>query len=60
MVQIGLGKYQDSISEKITRATRTGGVVQVVEHLISKCEALNSNLSTRRKNTNENSNIEHQ
>jgi hypothetical protein len=31
---------------KITRATRAGGVAQVVQHLLSKCEALNSNSST--------------
>jgi hypothetical protein len=32
--------------QKITKAKRTGGMAQMVAHLLSKCEALNSNLST--------------
>jgi hypothetical protein len=35
------GKKQDPIS-KITREKRNGGMVQAVEYLCSKCEALNS------------------
>jgi hypothetical protein len=31
---------------KITKAKRTGGVVQVAEHLSNKCKALSSNSST--------------
>jgi hypothetical protein len=35
--------------EKNLTQTRAGGVVQVVEYLPSKCEALNSNPSTAKK-----------
>jgi hypothetical protein len=38
-IQASLGKRQGSIF-KITGAKSTGGVAQVVEHLLSKCEAL--------------------
>jgi hypothetical protein len=38
-VQAGMGKKQDPIY-KITRAKRSGDAVQVVEHLLSKGEAL--------------------
>jgi hypothetical protein len=31
------------------RDFRNGGVAQVVEHLLSKCEALSSNPSTKKK-----------
>jgi hypothetical protein len=41
-VQAQPGKKQDPIF-KITIAKRTGGTAQVVEHLPSKQEALNSN-----------------
>jgi hypothetical protein len=38
---------------KITRAKRAGGVAQVVEYLLSKCEALSSNPSTEKKKKKE-------
>jgi hypothetical protein len=49
---------QDPIS-KIARVKRTGRVAQVVEHLPSKCEALNSNPSTakRKKERKKNRNV---
>jgi hypothetical protein len=50
MVQISLGKNQDSIS-KITRVKRAGGAAYVVECLPSKREALSSNSSTAKKKT---------
>jgi hypothetical protein len=34
---------------KITRAKRTGGITKAVEHLLCKCEALNSNPSPTKK-----------
>jgi hypothetical protein len=34
------------LSKKITNAKRVGGVVQVVEHLSSKCEVLSSTPNT--------------
>jgi hypothetical protein len=40
---------QDPIS-KITRAKWTGGMVQAVEHLLCKCEALSSNYNPSPKN----------
>jgi hypothetical protein len=48
VVQAHLSKKQDLIS-KITRAKRSGGMAQVVEHLPSKCETLSSNPSTGKK-----------
>jgi hypothetical protein len=45
IVQAGLGERQDPMS-KITRAKRVGGMAQSVQHLPSKCKALNSNSST--------------
>jgi hypothetical protein len=45
MVQADLGKKRDPIS-KITTADRAGGMAQVVEHLPSKCNALNSTPNT--------------
>jgi hypothetical protein len=47
-VQVYLGKTQDPVSE-ITRAIRAGGMLQEVEHLTSKHEALSSNLKTIKK-----------
>jgi hypothetical protein len=44
-VQARMSKKQDPIS-KITRAKRADGMTKVVEHLPSKCKALNSNSST--------------
>jgi hypothetical protein len=44
-VQASLVMKQDPIS-KITKAERAGGVTQVVEHLLSKCDALSSNPNT--------------
>jgi hypothetical protein len=38
--------FQDPIS-KITRAKWTGGVAQLVEYLLCKCEALSSNSSPK-------------
>jgi hypothetical protein len=35
-----------TLSPKITRAKRAGGMAQAVEHLSSKCQALSSNTST--------------
>jgi hypothetical protein len=37
------------LSEKITNAKTIGGVTQVTEHLLSKCEVLTSNPSTPQK-----------
>jgi hypothetical protein len=48
MDQAGLGKKRNPIS-KITKAKRTEGVNQGVEHLPCKCKALNSNPSTGKK-----------
>jgi hypothetical protein len=45
MVHTGLGKRRDLIS-KITGVKRAEGVVQVVQRLPSKCEALSSHLGT--------------
>jgi hypothetical protein len=53
MIQARAGKNQDPISKitrakinkqinKITNAKRAGGIAQVVQHLPSKCETLNS------------------
>jgi hypothetical protein len=42
------GKKRDPISN-ITRAKRTGGVVQAVHHLPSKREAMSSNPSMEKK-----------
>jgi hypothetical protein len=42
-VQVSLSKNGDPIS-RITRAKRTGGMIQVVEP--SKCEALSANHNT--------------
>jgi hypothetical protein len=39
----------DPIS-KITRAKTAGDMAQAVEHLPSKCEALNSNIGTTKRN----------
>jgi hypothetical protein len=47
-VHAGLSPEQNPIS-KITRAKRDGSVVQALEYLPSKCEALNSNPSTKIK-----------
>jgi hypothetical protein len=47
-IQANLDKKQVP-SSKITSAKRTRGVAQVVEHLFSKCEALNSNPNTTKK-----------
>jgi hypothetical protein len=52
IVQAGLGKKQDPIS-KITRAKRTEGLAQAVEHLTSKYEALSSNNYTAKKKKSE-------
>jgi hypothetical protein len=41
-VQVSLGETRDPI-RKIMKAKRSGSVAQVVEHLLSKCKALNSN-----------------
>jgi hypothetical protein len=49
MIQTGVGTKEDTIS-KITRAKRAGGMAQVVECLLSKCEALSSNSSIKKKN----------
>jgi hypothetical protein len=38
---------------KISRAKRTGGVAQAVEHLLCKCKALNSNPSPTRRRKEE-------
>jgi hypothetical protein len=38
---------------KIKTNNKTGGMAQVEEHLLSKCEALNSNSSTNRKRERE-------
>jgi hypothetical protein len=49
MVQVSLSKKQDPIS-KITRAKRTGGVAQIEERLLCKCEALSSKPTTTKIN----------
>jgi hypothetical protein len=46
-VQGSLGKK--TLSRKYPTQKRTGGVVQVIEHQPSKCEALSSNTSTAKK-----------
>jgi ABC-type uncharacterized transport system auxiliary subunit len=51
IVQSTLGKKQDSIS-KITRAKWSGGMNQMVEHLLSKCKDLSSNSSTVKRKCN--------
>jgi hypothetical protein len=48
VVQAGLGKKQDPTA-KITRAKRTGGMVQAVKCLPSKHKAWSSNCSTTKK-----------
>jgi hypothetical protein len=40
---------RETSSPKITTAKWTGGVAQIVEHLLSKCETLNSNPSPTKK-----------
>jgi hypothetical protein len=51
----GLGQSRQIVCEtlspisKITRATWTGGVAQAIEHLLCKCEALNSNPNLKKK-----------
>jgi hypothetical protein len=40
---------QESLSEKHTRSQRAGGATQVVEHLPSKHQALNSSPNTAKK-----------
>jgi hypothetical protein len=35
------------------KATRTGGMIQVIEHLPSKCRTLSSNPSTTKKKINQ-------
>jgi hypothetical protein len=48
MIQNSLDKKQDPIS-KISREKRAAGMAQATEGLPSKCKALSSNLSTRKK-----------
>jgi hypothetical protein len=48
MVQDSLSKKQDLIS-KITRVKKAGGMVQAVEHLTPKHEALSPNSRTTKK-----------
>jgi hypothetical protein len=43
---------QETLSKKYPTQKRAGGVAQAVECLPSKCEALNSNPSTAKKNNN--------
>jgi hypothetical protein len=40
---------REALSKNKTRAKNAGGMTQVVEHLLSNCEALNSNPSTTKK-----------
>jgi hypothetical protein len=47
-VQVGLEPQNDSI-QKTENKKRVGGVAQVVEHLLSKCEALGSFSSMRER-----------
>jgi hypothetical protein len=42
MVLSQCGQKDKTLSEKQTKSKMIGGVVQVVEHLPCKCEALNS------------------
>jgi hypothetical protein len=42
-------KMQDTIL-KITKAKRTGGMAQVVDHLPSRCKVLSSNSRMTKKN----------
>jgi hypothetical protein len=46
-----MGQYGEDL-EKYSGLQRTGGMVQVVECLPSKCEALSSNASTIKKKKN--------
>jgi hypothetical protein len=48
MFQASLVRKQDTIS-KITRAKRTGGLSQMVEHLVGKCKVLSLNPSIAKK-----------
>jgi hypothetical protein len=49
VIESHLSKKRDSIS-KITRAKTSRSMAQVVQHLPSRCEALNSNLTITTKN----------
>jgi hypothetical protein len=46
---IGGSQSRRSLFEKLLKAKRAGGVTQVIEHLLSKHEALNANPSTTKK-----------
>jgi hypothetical protein len=44
-----VGKYSQDPISKITRVKWTGGVAQVIEHLLCKCKVLRSNSSPFKK-----------